>query len=114
MAGKGGLATGFDRVVEMPVELVPERNPYELTPGGELPVRLLREGRPLEAALVVGYPEDKPEQAVRGRTDEKGRVGLKLKAPGAWLIKAVHVERIEDDRADWQSWWASLTFELRD
>ncbi len=111
-AGEVGSSAGFDRVVGLPVELVPEENPYELVSGGELPVRMLREGRPLEGVLVVGYPHGEPERAVRGLTDEQGRVLLKLRQPGAWLIKAVHMERVEDDRADWQSWWASLTFEL--
>ena len=121
-AGEAGSSAGFDRVVGLPVELVAEKNPYAVTPGGELPLRMLREGRPLEGVLVVGYPHGEPERAVRGRTDKQGRVVLGLKRPGAWLIKAVHMERVEgdrvgddhveDDRADWQSWWASLTFEL--
>lgn len=116
-AGEAGRGTGFDgagfdRVVGLPVELIPEKNPYELAPGGELPVRMLREGQPLEGVLIVGYPHEQPERAVRGRSDKQGRVVLRLEQPGAWLIKAVHMERVEVDRADWQSWWASLTFEV--
>ena len=113
-AGDPGSGAGFDRIVGLPVELVPEKNPYELAAGEELPVRMLREGQPLEGVLVVGYPDGQLGHAVRGRTDAQGRVLLTLKQPGAWLIKAVHMERLEDDRADWQSWWASLTFRLLD
>ena len=111
-AGESDQAAGFDRVLGFPVELVPDEDPYEFKLGEELPVRMLREGRPLTGMLVVGYPYGDPASAVRGRTGKDGRVRLKLEQAGPWLIKAVHMERIEDDRAQWQSWWASLTFEL--
>ena len=113
--GESAEAVGFDRVLGFPVELVPEQNPYRLKPGDALAVRMLREGRPLTGTLVVGYPYGDPARAVRGRTGNDGRVRLKLDQSGPWLIKAVHMERIENDaRADWQSWWASLTFALSD
>ena len=36
-----------------------------------------------------------------------------LADPGEWLIKAVHmVDCPEGSGAEWQSYWASLTFEL--
>lgn len=112
-AGDPARGSGFDRVVGFPVELVPEQNPYRLKSGEQLAVRMLREGRPLPGVLVVGYPHRDPESSVRGRTDDEGRVVLRLDRAGSWLIKAVHMERIDnDERADWQSWWASLTFEL--
>jgi hypothetical protein len=38
-------------------------------------------------------------------------VAFALAAPGPWLIKAVHMARLESDaRAQWESVWASLTF----
>ena len=112
-AGVSGEETGFDRVLDFPVELVPELNPYGLTAGDELPVRILREGKPLAEVLVVAYPHGDPARSVRQRSDEEGRVKLPLGQAGPWLVKAVHMERIEhSEEADWESWWASLTFEL--
>ena len=112
-AGVSGEGTGFDRVLDFPVELVPELNPYELRPGDELPVRILRKGKPLAEVLVVAYPHGDPARSVRQRSDEKGRIRLPLAQAGPWLVKAVHMERIEhSEEADWESWWASLTFEL--
>ena len=110
-AGSSAEEGGFDRVLGFPVELVPGVNPYELKAGDELPVRVLREGEPLAGALVTAYPHGDPSRSVRGRSDEDGRVKLRLGQPGPWLIKTVHMERMEDgEKADWQSWWASLTF----
>ena len=110
-AGSSGEEAGFDRVLGFPVELITDVNPYGLKAGGELPVRVLREGEPLAGALVTAYPHGEPSRSVRGRSDEDGRVKLRLGQPGPWLIKTVHMERMEDgEKADWQSWWASLTF----
>ena len=109
--GEGG--EGFDRPLGLTLELVPEKDPRVTRPGGALPVQLLYEGKPLEGALVVAMRQDRPEEKVRGRTDGKGRVSLKLAAPGVWLVKAVHlVSAPPDTGADWESIWTSLTFEM--
>jgi uncharacterized GH25 family protein len=114
--GGGGTGPGFDRVFGQRLELVAEKNPYTLAEGGELPVRLLYEGKPLAGALVMalqrGRPDNLPNK-VTARSDSKGRVLLKLDRPGFWLIKAVHmIPASADAGADWESFWASLTFAL--
>jgi uncharacterized GH25 family protein len=110
--GGGGAGPGFDRVLGQRIELVAEKNPYALAGGGELPVRLLYEGKPLAGALVMALQRGRPDK-VTGRSDSKGRVTLKLDSPGFWLIKAVHmIPAPADAGADWESFWASLTFAL--
>ena len=70
-------------------------------------------GKPIANVLVVAMSKDDPEKAVRARTDAKGRVTLPLAHAGFWLIKAVHMEAAPADAGvDWESWWASITFEL--
>ena len=92
---------------------MPDANPYRLKAGDDLSLRVLSKGRPLAGALVTAYPHAEPSRPVRQRSDNEGRVTLRLDRAGAWLIKSVHMERIdESEQADWQSWWASLTFEL--
>lgn len=103
-----------DRPLGFTLELVAERNPYALRAGQDLPVRLTYENRPLAGALVVAMNRQSPSQKVRGRTDNDGRVRLRLPAAGMWLIKAVHmVPAPVGSNAKWASFWASLTFELR-
>jgi Domain of unknown function (DUF4198) len=112
-SGKGGNgpAAGFDRVLGLPLELVPQASPSGLPEGGELPVTLLFRGKPLAGALVVAVPRDKPQAKVSGRTGADGRVRLRLDRAGDWLVKAVHMEPAPaDSGADWESFWASLTF----
>ena len=113
--GNGGAGPGFERVFNQRLELVAEKNPYALAGGGELPVRLLYEGKPLAGALVMALQRDRPDKVdkVMARTDARGRVTLKLDRPGFWLVKAVHmISAPPDAGADWESFWASLTFAL--
>lgn len=110
--GNGGTGPGWNRVFSQRLELVAEKNPYTLAGGGELPVRLLYEGKPLAGALVMALQRDRPDK-VTARSDSRGRVTLKLDRPGFWLIKAVHmIPAPPDAGADWESFWASLTFVL--
>ncbi len=109
----GTGASGWDRVLGLPLELVPEKNPYALKGGDELPVRILYDGKPLAGALVAALPYDEPEKKIAQRSDRNGRVSLRLPRDGVWLVKAVHMVPVTGDpNADWQSTWASLTFEV--
>jgi len=107
VGGTGGL----DRALGLPLELVAESDPQTLAAAGELAVRLLFRGAPLAGAQVVALPKQGAARQVVRRTDAEGRVAFPLAVPGPWLIKAVHMVRLESDpRAQWESVWASLTF----
>jgi uncharacterized GH25 family protein len=81
--------------------------------GGDLPVRLTYEGRPLAGALVVAINRANPMEKLAARSGEDGRVRFTLPRAGMWLIKAVHmVDAPAGAGAEWASYWASLTFEL--
>jgi uncharacterized GH25 family protein len=109
----GDAGSGFDRVLGMQLEIVPEKNPSSLAPGQELPVRLLYGGAPLQGAKIAALSKDRPARQVAARTDARGRARLPLDHAGIWLVKAVHmVAAPAGSGADWQSYWASLTFAL--
>jgi uncharacterized GH25 family protein len=107
--------TQGDRSLGFTLELVAERNPFTMTAGQELPVRLTYESRALAGALIVAINRADPSEKVSARSDADGRVRLRLPRVGMWLIKTVHmVEAPAGSGADWVSYWASLTFELGD
>jgi uncharacterized GH25 family protein len=109
----GDAGSGHDRVLGLTLELIPEANPYTLAAGQELPVRLLYRGQPLAGAKVAAVPKDRPASQVAARTDAQGRVRLRLGGAGIWLVKAVHmIAAPPGSGADWESFWASLTFAL--
>ena len=110
-----GLPSGAqgDRALGFPLELVAERNPYAIRAGQDLPVRLTYQNRPLAGALVVAMNRLDPSDKLTARTDADGRVRLQLRRSGMWLVKAVHmVAAPAGAQADWESYWASLTFEF--
>jgi len=90
-------------------EIIPETNPCASTP---LRVRLLFEGKPLANALVTAMHRDDASAKIRIRSDKSGRVTLNLPKNGVWMIKSVQmVAAPAGTDADWESLWASLTFE---
>jgi uncharacterized GH25 family protein len=108
-------ASQHDRVLGFPLEIVAERNPYLLRPGGRLPLRLLYRDRPIAGVLVVALNQRERTARVAARSDRAGRVQLALAQAGPWLIKAVHMIPASSGAThEWDSFWASLTFELPD
>ncbi|MBA3886782.1 MAG: DUF4198 domain-containing protein [Acidobacteria bacterium] len=122
----GIVSGGHDRALGLTLELIPEEDPLTLGRGAMLPVRLLYEGRPLAGALIVAlsrasngshkhaHPASThPDAPFQARSDAEGRVQVPLTA-GTWLIKTVHmVPAPEGAGVDWQSIWATLTFDVR-
>lgn len=96
-----------DRRVGLPLELVAIGDP---SAGGEATFQLLFDDKPLEGAAVVAMRRGgKPMSA---RSNAAGRVRFELAGAGVWLIKCVHMTAApEGVDADWESLWASLTFE---
>ncbi|NOT34604.1 MAG: DUF4198 domain-containing protein [Candidatus Eisenbacteria bacterium] len=110
------------RPLGLTFEIIPETDP---TPDGPLAVRLLFRGRPVADVLVRAWrtelaaaasPRDAATRdsvgpVVAVRTDRSGRARLPIKGSGEWLISGVHMTPCSDrGLADWESWWASLTF----
>jgi hypothetical protein len=119
--------TTFRRVVGLPLELVPEQNPYRLRPGAALTVRVLRHGQPVPGALVqvwqVSTPDSKPTVTptvthFATYSNAQGRLLLRLTGAGPYLLATVRMENTPSAlalpgttaRPDWLSTWASLTF----
>jgi uncharacterized GH25 family protein len=106
-------AGGFDRTLELRLELVPEKSPKEVGGGRTMPLRLLFEGKPLAGALVVAINRENTEKSFSARSNASGRVIFDLTPAGVWLVKAVHmVPAPPPSGADWESLWASLTFQV--
>ncbi|MGH2359334.1 MAG: DUF4198 domain-containing protein, partial [bacterium] len=109
LSGSPSQAQG-DRLLGFPLELLAERNPYAIRDGEELPVRLTYENHPLAGALVVAMNRLNPSEKLAARTGNDGRVRLRLRPGGMWLVKAVHmVPAPAGTNAEWASYWASLT-----
>ena len=107
-------ATQNDRSLGFTLELVAEKNPYSLRAGDDMAFRLTYQNQPLAGALVIAMNRLNPMEKVKARTGKDGRVKLTLNRGGMWLVKAVHMTPAPaGTNADWMSYWASLTFEMK-
>jgi uncharacterized GH25 family protein len=98
-----------DREIGLRLELIAEPD----RPGDGRSFQLLYEGKPLANALVTATLLGAAASDQHARTDPHGRATLELQAAGAWRIGAVHMIEARDVvAADWESLWASLTFEV--
>ena len=105
--------TGFDRALGFTLEVVAESNPLKLRAGQAMRARVLHEGKPLSGALVKAIALQDPDTTLTSRSGKDGRVALQLARKGVWLIKVVHmVPAPKETGVDWESLWASLTFEV--
>ena len=97
------------------IEIIPEADPYSLRPGATLPVQVLFRGAPAVDVAVesVWLENGKARMEVVGRTDVQGRIKIPVKAVGPHRLHAIVMERCAEPKAaDWESFWASLTFAI--
>jgi uncharacterized GH25 family protein len=114
IAADGTGESGFDRALGFTAEIVAESNPLKLHAGETMRVRVLHEGKPLAGTLVKAIALEDPDNTLTARSGKDGRAALRLPRKGVWLVKTVHmVPAPKETGADWESLWASLTFELR-
>lgn len=110
----GTGAEDRDRATGMPLELVAGENPLTLTPGAAMSFTLLWQGEPLPDTQVALFRKDGNTETgtkTLTRTGADGRASFTLPASGTYMAASVHmIEAAADSNADWQSYWASLTF----
>lgn len=112
-AGAGGAIV--DRPVGLALELIAQSD-LSLTAGdGQATFQLLHQGQPLAGALLKAMWLGEADTERAARTDTAGRASFRLDRPGPWRISAVHMTRPPAGvDAEWDSLWASLTFEVRE
>lgn len=110
----GDDATEQDRATGMRLELVAGENPLAISPGAEISFTLLWEGAPLgdtQVALFRKGGDSGDATRILTRTDLNGQARFTLPGNGTYMAAAVHmIEAPADRNADWESYWASLTF----
>ncbi|MBT6456949.1 MAG: DUF4198 domain-containing protein, partial [Gammaproteobacteria bacterium] len=94
------------------LEIIPLSNPYQKKLNDSFKVKILYKNYPVKNILLTAFSKAQPEKIQTIRSNSKGEAVITLDHLGPWLLKAVKILRIEDDKANWQSHWASLTFEV--
>lgn len=101
------------RVVGLPLEIVPLRNPFQLKVGETLPVRVLFRQQPLaNAHLGWDVPGDGEEPTGTVRTNAKGDALIPISQTGLMTIRLTHMTKAKAAEYDWESFWTTLTFRI--
>lgn len=98
--------------VGLPLEIVPEVNPYDEPRSSTLPVRVLYAGRPLAGALVklTNLEHDVSPFEVH-LTDRAGRATFLMPRSGSWLVNVIWTIPLPpSDDVDFETIFSSLTF----
>jgi hypothetical protein len=114
----GAEKTGdYSAVLGYPAELIPLDNPYAVRAGATMRVRAMVDGRAVANQLVVSGGRTKGDARLpetRTRTDAGGVARIKLTRPGQWYVKFINMVPFKGSEAiDYESKWATLTFEVR-
>lgn len=102
-------------VVGHKLEIVPQIDPATLGVGDKLPIRVLFAGEPIENLRVSCGGEHLHDggYAAHARTDRQGYATLEITRSDHWFVRAHYIRPHPDIAvADWESFWASITFRL--
>ena len=104
----------FGATFGYPAELVPLANPYETRVGGSLSFRCLVDGAPMARQYVIaGVDPGTGKVSESGfRSDSTGVVRVPITRRGTWYVKFIRMVPVSDS-VNYESKWASLTFEVR-
>ena len=94
--------------VGMDLEIVPEKDPSTLHAGDELPVRVIRLGKPA-ASFPVGLVREGDAHGTLKTTDSEGRVTFRLDRAGRWMLRGTDLRRSTKPQTDWESDFTTLT-----
>lgn len=99
-----------------PAELIPLANPYSLRVGDTLRLRTLVDGTAMANQFVLyggRTPNEGRIEQRSVRSDADGVVKIPLRSRGTWYVKFINMSRPPRDTVDYESKWATLTFQLR-
>ncbi len=109
------LTENYKTALNYPVEIIPQQNPYALRAGRTIAVLCLLDGRPLVNQFVIAGWESKngKVRSINTRTNAQGVARFKLVSAGKWFVKMIHMEPLREPGLNYESKWATLTFEIR-
>jgi uncharacterized GH25 family protein len=106
------LQGAVSKPLSLPLEIVPEANPYGLPRSATLPVRVIYAGHPLAGALVkltdLSHDASPFETHV---TDRTGRASFTLPNSGTWLLNVIWTRPLPpSEETDFETIFSSLSF----
>ena len=105
----------YATVLGYPAEIIPLTNPYAAKIGDTLAVRALVDGKPIVSQMLLSGGERDGQVIAENwaRSDTAGVARFALTEAGKWYIKFIRMVPVSGDSVNYESKWATLTFEVR-
>jgi uncharacterized GH25 family protein len=101
----------FKKIVGLPIEIVPEKNPYLVKRSESIKFKILSEGKPLFGARVKVWNRHDGQIAIQNIYSQKdGTIEFPLSNAGSWMVSVMKMVPSKKDGAEWQSYWGSFVF----
>jgi uncharacterized GH25 family protein len=107
--GEPGSDQSWAGPVGMRLEIVPEKDPTALRAGDAFPVRVLKDGSPLQD-FSLGLVFEKARHGTIAKTDSAGRVTVHINRKGRYMLRGTDLRKTSQPDIDWESDFTTLTF----
>lgn len=95
-------------------EIIPLQNPYALKSGDYLDCKVLYRGNPVNGGLVKVWSHVGNRIFLQNiYTESDGMIRFPISSTGPWMVSSVKMVRSNSPKAEWESMWSSLVFEIK-
>jgi uncharacterized GH25 family protein len=109
----GILDSSYKINTGMPLEIIPQQNPYSLKIKDSLSVYLSFMNKPLTNYQIRSWCKKDGKLVVKAffKTNDAGYCKIPISSKGEWMISLVKMElHTSSTKADYDSYWGSYTF----
>ena len=111
------LTDDYSTELNYPIEFIPLKNPYALSVGDKASFKLMYLGKPLTNKTVQISSRNKSgnidKEEIHTKTNNKGVISFKISNGGHWYVSTIHLIESNEEGLDYESNWATLTFEVK-
>ncbi len=101
----------YKKVIGLPIEIVPDRNPYALKKGDLIRFKILWQGKPFFGIKVRVWNRFDNRTTIQNiYTEQDGTMETHISNSGAWMVSVVRMVPSTKVGADWESYWGSMVF----
>jgi len=94
-------------------EIIPQQNPYQLKSGDYMDCKVLYRGNPVAGGLVKVWSHVGNRIFLQNIYSESdGMIRFPISSNGPWMVSSVKMIRSNSTKAEWESMWSSLVFEI--
>lgn len=104
--------TVFKRRTTLPLDIIPQTNPYRVTGKQQIKLMVLFQQQPLQNTIMKVWHRYKNKTAMQEvATNNKGELIITVAPTGRWMVSTIKMIHLDNDpKAQWQSYWGSVTW----